>query len=280
MNFTAWEARKHIETKYKTALRKLGRLLIDLIGQNDSPDAIATKLITFGESESFGAWSNALAHTFVTNTLEENARTWRQAARMSGQGRDLLSALQREFQGPVGARVQELINANAQYIKNVPSDVAQRLVQHVGKEAFEGSRTAFTTEEFRDYVGQITMWHAKLISRTESAKAMSSLTQARAEYLGRDWYIWRTSEDQRVRKSHQNMDGVLCRFSDPLSPESLIGEKPVGNYGPGGIFNCRCYAEPVIIWDEFEWPMRVCVNGSVAQMSKRSFEERFGGDTT
>jgi uncharacterized protein with gpF-like domain len=279
MSFVAWEARKHIESKYKTALRKLGRLLTDLIGQNDTPEKIAAKLTTFGDSKEFSIWAQSLAHTFVTNTLEENAKTWRQAARMSGQGRDLLSALQREFQGPVGARVQELIDANAKYIKNIPTDAAQRLVHHVGKEAFEGSRTAFTTEEFREYVGDITAWHAKLISRTESAKAMSSLTQARAEYLGHDFYIWHTSEDQRVRKSHQHMDGVLCRFSDPPSPEALTSEEPVGNYGPGGIFNCRCYAEPIIDWDDVDWPMKVCAGGSIRSINKRSFAETFGGES-
>jgi SPP1 gp7 family putative phage head morphogenesis protein len=278
MNFTAWEARRQIENKYKTALRKLGRFLLDLIGEDDNAHSITSKLWAFGQSDEFAAWAQSLAHTFVTNTLEENAKTWRQAARMSGQGRDIHRALQREFEGPVGVRVRELVKQNAQYIKSVPGDAAERLTRHVASEAMKGSRTAFTTEEFKDYVGQISMYHAKLISRTESAKSMSALTQARAEYLGRDWYIWHSSEDQRVRKSHQNMDGVLCRFSDPPEPETLIGEDSYGKYGPGGIFNCRCYAEPIIIWDEIEWPMRVYYDGSIKTLTVNAFKDRFGGD--
>jgi SPP1 gp7 family putative phage head morphogenesis protein len=277
MNFTAWEARKAIENKYRSALRRLSKFLLDLIGEDDNAHSIASKLWAFGQSDEFSDWAQSLAHTFVTNTLEENAKTWRQAARMSGQGRDIHRALQREFEGPVGVRVRELVKQNAQYIKSVPGDVAERLTHQVASEAMRGSRTAFTTEEFKDYVGQISLYHAKLISRTESAKSMSALTQARAEYLGRDWAIWHTSEDQRVRKSHRNMDGLLFRFSDKPSPEALIGEESYGNYGPGETFNCRCYAEPIIIWDDVTFPARVYYDGSIKTLTAKAFKDRFGG---
>lgn len=89
MKFTAWEARKHIEAKYKTALRKLGRFLIGLISDDDSYEDIQKKLSDVQSSNPFNRWAQSLAHTFVTNTLEENARTWRQAAQ-SKRGRVFL----------------------------------------------------------------------------------------------------------------------------------------------------------------------------------------------
>jgi uncharacterized protein with gpF-like domain len=275
MKFKAWEARRHIENSYKTALRKLGRFLVGLIGDSDTVDTISNKFSTIYSSNPFQAWAEALAHTFVTHTLEENAHTWRQAAAKSGQGSTIRLALEHELEGPVGDRVRELIDQNAQYIKSVPENVSKDLVRHVASKAYAGSRAAYRSDEFKRMVGGMSNAHAKLISRTETSKAMSVLTQARAEYTGHDWYIWHTAEDVRVRKSHQKMDKVLCRFSDPPAPEELVGEKSVGHYGPGNIYNCRCFAEPIIVWDEIEWPHKVCFDGAVSTMSKKQFQNTF-----
>ena len=57
--------------------------------------------------------------------------------------------------------------------------------------------------------------------------------------------MWHSTHDSRVRRSHAHMDGVICAWSNPPSPEALIGEKSVGTYNPGGIWNCRCFAEPI-----------------------------------
>ena len=278
MKFKAWEARKHIEAKYKTALRKLGRFLLDLVSEDDSYEDIQEKLSDVQRSKPFSRWAQATAQTFVTNTLEENARTWRQAAQMSGQGEMIRQGLNREMEGPVGQRVNDLIKENAKYIKSVPESVREDLTRHVQSEAFQGSRTAYKTDDFKKMVGEMSNKHAKMISRTESAKAMSALTQARAEYTGHDWYIWHTSEDVRVRPSHKKMDKVLCRFSEPPAPEELIGERStLGHYNAGNCPNCRCYAEPVISWeDDITFPCKVYANGAIQTMSKKRFKDEFG----
>lgn len=277
MKFQAWEARKHIEAKYKTALRKLGRFLLDLISDGDTLDDVQEKLSEVQSSKPFTRWTQATAQTFVTNTLEENARTWRQAAQMSGQGEMIRQELNRSMQGAVGRRVDELIAENAKYIKSVPENVREDLAKHIQSEAMQGGRTAYKTDDFKKLVGEMSNKHAKLISRTESAKAMSALTQARAENTGHDWYEWHTAEDVRVRKSHKNMDKVLCRFSDPPAPEELVGVKStLGHYGPGNCPNCRCYAAPIILWEDVEWPHKVYANGAIRTMSKKQFMDEFG----
>lgn len=58
----------------------------------------------------------------------------------------------------------------------------------------------------------------------------------------------------RVRKSHRIMEGVLVNWNMPPSPERLAGEKDVGNYHAGNIWNCRCYPEPLISVDDIRWP--------------------------
>ena len=131
MKFTAWEARRSIENKYKAALRKLGRFLVGLIGADDTITDITGKLAALASSDAMGVWAQSLAKTFITHTFEENARTWRQAAAKSGEGRSIYNALRHEFQGPVGQRVNELIDQNAKYIKSLPNDVAHQMTSHI-----------------------------------------------------------------------------------------------------------------------------------------------------
>jgi SPP1 gp7 family putative phage head morphogenesis protein len=119
--------------------------------------------------------------------------------------------------------------------------------------------------------------NAALIARTEVSKSQTALTQARAEALGLNWYIWRTSEDSRVRSSHDFMEGVLVRWSDPPNPELLDpdfkGKKTYGKYHAGNIFNCRCYPEPVVDIDDIEFPCRVYFNGKIQNMTRNRFLE-------
>ena len=59
------------------------------------------------------------------------------------------------------------------------------------------------------------------------------------------------------------MDGVVCLWSSPPSPEAIAGEeRTCGNYHPGDIFNCRCVALPVIALEDLRFPVRVCMGGA------------------
>lgn len=117
----------------------------------------------------------------------------------------------------------------------------------------------------------------QLISRTETAKASSALTQARSEDLGLSWYVWRTSHDARVRGSHAHMSDVLCSWTDPPSPEALMGVKSgLGTYAAGSCPNCRCYSEPVLDVDDIRFPAKVHHHGSVTTMGKQAFLKTFG----
>lgn len=278
MVFKAWEAKRHIEREYYTALRRLVAYCQKLIQDDDGPWTIYRKLNRLSESGALNSWANKLSRTMVTNTLEENARTWRQAARTSGEGQRIYNSLQRELQGPVGARVQQIVDNNAHYIVTLPQEVALQVVRHTKTKTYEDNRDKETSEDFRAMVGDMAQTHARVIARTETSKAQMALTQARSESLGIDWYIWHTSEDVRVRDSHCIMDNVLCRFSDPPAPEELAHEESAGHYGPGNIYNCRCYAGPVVLWRTVQWPHRVYHDGVIETMGKRQFAEQFGVD--
>ena len=112
-----------------------------------------------------------------------------------------------------------------------------------------------------------------LIARTESSKASTALTEARAESLNLPWYVWRTSKDARVRSSHRHMDGVLIAWAEAPSPEALKGLKSYGTYQAGNTFNCRCYPEPLIYLDQVSWPHKVYHNGTIREMTRSAFKK-------
>lgn len=279
MVFKAWEAKRHIEKQYRNAFHKLADWLSGLIPPEETDESEVVSLVEQASySPALATWADAMSERMVTQTLEENAHTWRQAATMSSQGREMLNALQEELQGPVGDRVRELVDSNARLIKTLPHDVALQITRLTATQAFADNRSAYTGDTFRQLVGDMTEAHGRLISRTETAKAHTALTQARSEALGYDWYIWRTAKDgTRVRPSHRIMEDVMCRWSDPPSPEELAHEKRTyGHYHPGDIFNCRCFAESIIVATQVTWPHKVYANGSITTMQKRAFESIYG----
>jgi uncharacterized protein with gpF-like domain len=69
------------------------------------------------------------------------------------------------------------------------------------------------------------------------------------------------------------MDKVLVRWSDPPSPEALDGEKSYGKYHAGEIFNCRCFPEPVIDFDDVTWPHKVYSGGQIQMMTLAQFKQ-------
>jgi SPP1 gp7 family putative phage head morphogenesis protein len=76
---------------------------------------------------------------------------------------------------------------------------------------------------------------AALISRDQTNKFNGELNKARQTSLGIDGYTWRTSEDERVRPSHQAINGNHYAWEGEPAP-------PEGH--PGHPIQCRCQAEP------------------------------------
>ena len=145
----------------------------------------------------------------------------------------------------------------------------------------EGYEAGMRPEDLKidilDRFSDLTEARARLIARTETAKAATTLTRVRAQRIGAEWYVWRTSDDARVRSSHEHMEGVLVSWNDPPSPEKLIGMKDYGAYHAGEFPNCRCYAQPLLDYDEVKWPHKVYLNGRITSMTLANFKKITGG---
>ncbi|RXI46080.1 hypothetical protein DP145_01710 [Clostridium tetani] len=86
-------------------------------------------------------------------------------------------------------------------------------------------------------------------------------------------YVWKTCQDQRVRKSHTNMQNVIVFWDDPPNPEELIGEESLlGKYHAGEYVGCRCYTEAIVSLNLIKWPSKVYYNGKIQIMTKEQFE--------
>jgi SPP1 gp7 family putative phage head morphogenesis protein len=242
-----------------------------LTGLNDPVDILRAFQV-FAASKDFNTAAEATATKMVTHLFTDAGKTWRQAAFKNSRGRMIYEALKKEMRGPIGNAVRHQININAELIKSLPIKISREVSQHILTQSFRGTRSSDIAEQIKRFFPERSEANAKVIARTETSKASSALTRARSEGMGIDWYVWRTSEDSRVRSSHRIMEGVLVRWNNPPSPESLDGEKSYGHYNCGDIFNCRCYGEPVIDLDYVDWPVKVYSNGSIQRMTRNQFE--------
>ncbi len=73
------------------------------------------------------------------------------------------------------------------------------------------------------------------ITRDQTSKAVGQFTHARHRQLGIQEYTWRTAQDERVRVTHQALEGSRQKWDSPPA---------VGH--PGSDILCRCVAIPVI----------------------------------
>lgn len=266
-----WKPQRRIELDYQKLLYDLFAKSTTAIITSRRRDAIMSMANKIVNSYWFKDFARSAAYRMITMSRNDTAKSWREAARQSSKGRQIFEALKRETDQD---RVfQQLLSRNMYYIKSAPLEMAERISKHVAEAQIAGRRPEQIAEELQEMYPEMTKAKAKLIARTESAKASAELVQARAQRLGYNWYVWKTSEDQRVRGSHKHMDKVICSYDDPPNPEKLRGERSYGNYNPGEIFNCRCYASVLFDVDDISFPHKVCYNGRISYMTKKQFKE-------
>jgi SPP1 gp7 family putative phage head morphogenesis protein len=243
-------------------------------GQTD--DEWLAELAQASQREDVIDGATRLAMQMVRWVNIQNAKSWREAASRSTRPQMLYSALRREMAGVVGSRVEELVRDNARLISSIPYEVSLHLTGEIARAQQTGARAETIAKIMRERFPRLTHSRVTLIARTETSKASTELTRARAEELELDWFIWRTSKDRRVRESHRHMEAVMCSWRELPSPERIIGERDHGEYAPGDIYNCRCFPEVVLNLNDVRWPHRVYTGGRIQSMTRHQFEQSIG----
>ena len=267
-----WQQNKQIELKYRTSLNRVNKMIFNAISNCLTLEDINKALVNLYRTKSFQDLSISIAKRFVTHANIIDGKTWQEAARSNGKSREIYEALQKTLKGHIGHTIDIKVLENANLIKTLPLTLSQEITKFTSTQAYAGIRASEMAKILEGKIFQYTHARANLIARTETSKAMTALTEARCKDVGVGWYVWKSACDQRVRGAHKNMQGVLVRFDNPPSPEALVGEKNVGKYNAGNIYNCRCFPRPLIVLENVTWPCRVYYNGSIAKMTKEQFK--------
>lgn len=260
------QERQNAERRYLRALRRLlGH--VDVIVQGAAtPQEACGLLEALTLTPQYRTLADEAAQRMATLLAVGQRTTWRRAAAASSKGRLIYKALRREnaTSSAVGLAINDIVAQNARLISSVPHDVASELSQLALKRTQQGLRPDAIMEEIRRRAPELSERQARTIARTESSKASTALVEARSRALGLDLYEWSTMGDGiLVRPSHRIMDGVICSWSDPPSPERLAGERDYGAYHPGNIFNCRCIALPVMSLSDIHYPCKAYSRGKI-----------------
>lgn len=191
-------------------------------------------------AEALGPWAEVTAARMLDDLNRRDEQAWMQ------QAADMSHALRDELRhAPTGETMHALMAEQVGLIKSIPLEAAER-VHRLTIEALEDSTRAAAISKEIQRSGEVAKSRADLIARTEVARAATSLTEARALAVGSTHYIWRTSGDSDVRAGHRAMEGKVCAWNDP--PE-VDENGRVMRFHPGQIWNCRCWAEPIISED-------------------------------
>lgn len=270
-----WKTTRLLQDSFLDTLSKLTDLFHYIaFSAGDDKEKYINDMRNFQNSEPFNSFVYSAVRRMVTPIAVQNMRTWRMAAKKATKNPSLYRLLMREINQGLKSDIEIQIEENANLIKTLPTDVAKKVTKDISDMALKGMRASEIAKVIREQTDKYSRASAKLIARTEVSKTTTALTKARCDNLDLHWYVWRTMEDgDRVRKSHRIMEGVLVNWNEPPSPEALAGEKSVGNYHAGNIWNCRCYSEPLIEIDDISWPHKVYTNGKIQIMGKMQFKQ-------
>ena len=224
--------------KYQKGLlsiaRHVGELVDKMLDRGKLNTSKLEKLL-HDYAELITPYAKKLANAMLEEADDANERAWK--ANSESMGKFMKEELANKG---VGGVYEALMNEQVNLIKSIPIEAAQR-VHKLSTEALSTSTRASEIMEEILRTGKVTESRAMTIARTETSRASSNLTEARARSIGSKGYIWRTAKDADVREMHQHLEGVYIAWDAPPVAGSN-GERAHA----GCIYNCRCWPEPVI----------------------------------
>lgn len=192
-------------------------------------------------SETIEPWAIRQATKLLEAVSRSNLRAYKKDSKAMAEALKTGVAAQ-----DVGQTAMALLNEQVALIKSLPIEAGLR-AQRIAAENFLAGRRAVpdpeTIDRLKEEMGmstEVAVNRAKLIARTETARANASFVQARAEAVGVEGYIWRTTMDGAEREAHAEMNGVFVPYNKPPHLSD-------GTTGHAGTFpNCRCWQDPVL----------------------------------
>ena len=235
----SFAATRKAEMQFARNLRSIARHIGDLTrviytGTLESARTLEEALRRYAAG--LHPWAQASAARMLADVSRRDEAVWNRMA--SNMSRQLKTELKT---APIGAAMQALMQSQVGLITSLPREAAERVHKLAHENLFVAGRGENIVKEIMR-TGEVTKSRATLIARTETARTASVLTRVRAQHVGREGYIWRTSEDSDVRPTHRKLNGKFIRWDDPPVSEA----DGITRAHAGTVYNCRCWPEPVI----------------------------------
>lgn len=192
------------------------------IATSDFPAAWAEIRVAVGSADT---------QKLLASALEIGQRISRDNLRKIGK---TLGVSLRRDDPAVAQQLGSFARANVDLIKSLSRESIDELLPKILEAQAKGARV----EELRSLIMErfaVSKSRADLIARDQVLKLNGQITQSRQVRAGITEYIWSTSQDERVRASHQALNRTRQRWDSPPS---------VGH--PGADYQCRCVAIPVL----------------------------------
>jgi SPP1 gp7 family putative phage head morphogenesis protein len=161
--------------------------------------------------------------------LNENNRIF------SSQLRDAFGFVPDFENDPIYSHLNSWVDENVSLIKNIDNIASTRLKSIISENFRNGGRPEDMIKQIKEVTG-FKEYRCRLIARDQTANLHGQITKRQQTSIGLERYIWRTAGDERVRKTHQALNGTTRKWGDGIEP--------------GQEFSCRCTAEPIIDFDE------------------------------
>ena len=136
----------------------------------------------------------------------------------------------------VQAHMTQALATNVELIKTIPPRLHESLRKRIAEafldEPFNQQRLSqLLAQEYKS-----SGYNLRRLTRDQTQKLNADLNQLRQQQVGVTHYIWRTSEDERVRPTHEDNNGKEFAWASP----------PLATGHPGNDVQCRCSSEPQI----------------------------------
>lgn len=222
------------ENAFVRALRKVGRVAGHIVEAHTHGDKIMEPLNMEAALKAYSKlidpWARRQASKMLEQVSKSNRRSYTVKSKTIGK------LLRETTAGQTSAEMVNLMARQVDLIKSIPIEAGIRAQELSINAVYEGRRASEIAEELARST-KVSESKAMLIARTEVARANASITQARAQAIGAQGYIWRTTMDGAERESHAKMNGKYVEYAK----EPTLSD---GTTGHAGSFpNCRCYQD-------------------------------------
>jgi SPP1 gp7 family putative phage head morphogenesis protein len=136
--------------------------------------------------------------------------------------------------------LQTAVQENVDLITSIP----KRQLEQVEKVVREGIHAGTRVENIKEQIQErfnVSESRARLIARDQVGKLNAQLAEQRQRALGVSRYEWSSSNDERVRPMHKELDHSIQRWDSP----PITNEDGDRNH-PGEDYQCRCQALPIV----------------------------------